>query len=184
MATRTSAKSGRRRPVSSAGKRGLGKVAGNARRGWKKTLRRHPSVGVLASILLGIVAVVSLLLGVILESALYYLVMAMSALGALAIRRAQQMARERHAAPPPRARPTTGGPRKPPPPKPADATPPPATGPVKCTETSKPIDTCGCSSRHVASEQGARRYGRPVGTPMGKRAKQGKPPMTRSGAAD
>lgn len=171
MPTRTSPKSGRRRPVPSAGKRGLGRVAGHAKRGWKKTLRKHPMVGVLTSILLGIVAVVSLLLGVILESALYYLVVAMSALGALAIRRAQQMARERHAAPPPRARPTTGGPRKPPPPKPAEATPPPATGPVKCTETGTLIDDCGCASRHVASPRGAERYGLPVGSPMGRRTK-------------
>lgn len=166
---------GRKRPVSSAGKRGLGRFAGNAKKGWRKTLRRHPSVGIAASVLLALVAVVSLVLGLVLESALYYLVVAIAGLGALAMRRAAQMERERQKAPP-RARPTSGGPKTPPPS--AASTPPPAGGVVKCTETSRPIADCDCASRHVASSDGARRYGLPVGSPMGRRKKTEKPSGT------
>lgn len=39
-----------------------------------------------------------------------------------------------------------------------------------CTNTGKPIDQCGCSARHVASSDGARRYKRAVGAPMGGKA--------------
>lgn len=168
---------GKRRPVSGAGARGLRHVADNARRGWKKTLRKHPAVGVAASVLLGVVAVLALLAGVILESFLYYLVMALSGLGALAIRRAQMMARQRHQAPPPRARPTGAGPR---PPKPAAGSEGPAasSGPPKCTETGQPVGECDCASRHVATAEGARRYGVPVGSPIGRRKKAPKPQAT------
>lgn len=105
------------------------------------------------------------------------LVMALSGLGALAIRRAQVMAQQRHQAPP-RARPASGGPRPDrPAPDPADAPSAPA-GPPKCTETERPVAECDCASRHVATAEGARRYGLPIGSPMGKRARKGKPSPT------
>lgn len=177
MATRTPPRRGPKRPMSGAGKSMLGRVAGNAKRGWKKTVRKHPMVGVVTSIVLAIVAVVSLLLGVILESALYYLVMAMSGLGALAIRRAQQMARERPGGAS-RPRPTSGGPRKPPPPPPPSpgADPPPPSGPLRCTATGRPASECDCASRHVISSEGARRYGVPLGSPIGRRKREARPP--------
>lgn len=39
-----------------------------------------------------------------------------------------------------------------------------------CTNTGKPIDVCGCSTRHVASSDGAARYRKPIGSPLGGRA--------------
>lgn len=38
-----------------------------------------------------------------------------------------------------------------------------------CTNTGKPIDSCGCARRHVATADGAKRYGRAIGAPMGGR---------------
>lgn len=146
--------------------RGLGRMAGHARRGWRKTLRRHPWFGVLLQVLLGIVAVVALVLGVVLESSLYYLVMALGGLGTLAVRRAQQMERARQGVPP---RPSSGGPRTAPPPPKPDAGPEPAPGGVvKCTATGRPATECDCYSRHVATQEGVKRYGRPLGTPFGR----------------
>lgn len=157
----------RRNPVSNAGRSMLGRVVGNAKRGCKKTLRKHPSVGIAASVLLGIVAVLSLVLGMVLESVLYYLVMAVAGLGALAIRRAQQMERTRQSAPP---KPSTAGPRKPPPEQP-DGEPPapkPAEDVVECTRTGKVAAECDCVRMHVMSGRGVKKFGRPLGTPIGK----------------
>jgi hypothetical protein len=47
----------------------------------------------------------------------------------------------------------------------------PAGSAVRCTATRKPIDRCGCARRHVATPDGARRYGQPVGSPLGKARK-------------
>lgn len=155
-----------RRKRSTASGRGLRRVAGHARRGWRKTLRKHPWFGLLLQVLLGVVAVVALVLGVVLESSLYYLVMAMGGLGALAIRRAQQMERARQGVPP---RPSTGGPRTAgPPPRPAAGPEPAAAGVVKCTATGRPAEECDCHSRHVVTEAGMKRYGRALGTPFGR----------------
>lgn len=44
-----------------------------------------------------------------------------------------------------------------------------------CTNTGRPIDSCPCSARHVASSDGARRYKRAVGAPMGGKAAPKKP---------
>ena len=165
MATRT-----RRRPVSNAGRASVGRFMGNAKKGAKKQMRKHPLIGVLLQVVLGIVAVVALVLGVVLETSLYYLVVAVAGLGALAVRRAQQMERVRQGVPP---KPSAGGPRTAPPPPPPSSGPKPAAGGVvKCTATGKPTDQCDCYSRHVATEDGVKRYGRPLGTPFG-RAKAG-----------
>jgi hypothetical protein len=145
-------------------------VAGRAKRGARKALRKHPMLGVFLQVVLGIVAVVALVLGVVLESSLYYLVMALGGLGTLAIRRAQAMERARQGVPP---KPTTSGPRKPAsPPPPSSGSKPTASGVVKCTATGRPATDCDCYSRHVATEDGVKRYGRPLGTPFG-RAKAG-----------
>ena len=176
MATRSRQKPGRKAPVSGAGKRVLRRVGANAKKGWNRTLRRHPLVGVLASIALGIAAVVMLLLGVILESFLYYLVSALAGLGTLAIRRAQQIQRERAARPP---RPVPGsGPRPSSPPPNSGPKPAPAGSSVKCTETGKPIDVCSLHSRHVATSEGVETFGRPLGSPIGRRRKRDKPGST------
>lgn len=156
--------------MSDAGRRGVRRFAGNAKRGAKKQLRKHPFIGLLLQVVLGAVAVMALILGVVLESSLYYLVMALGAFGALAIRRAQQMERARQGVPP---RPTSRGPRTTPPPPPASSGPPPAAGGVvKCTATGRAATECDCFSRHVATDDGVKRYGRPLGTPFG-RAKAG-----------
>ncbi|TAK32316.1 MAG: hypothetical protein EPO40_03035 [Myxococcaceae bacterium] len=156
----------KRRPTASG--RGLGKIAGRAKRGARKALRKHPMLGVLLQVLLGIVAVVALVLGVVLESSLYYLVMAMGGLGTLAIRRAQQMERTRQGAQP-KARPTTGGPKTPPPT--SSGAKPAADAPLKCTATGRPLDgddRCDCHSRHVRQQKNANRMRLPLGHPYGK----------------
>ena len=52
----------------------------------------------------------------------------------------------------------------------------PGTGVPNCTRTGQPIDTCGCSARHVATQAGVQRYkqAKRVGDPIG-----GKPPAPR-----
>ncbi|OJY47581.1 hypothetical protein [Pseudonocardia sp. 73-21] len=145
--------------------RGLGKMAGRARRGARKALRKHPMLGVLLQVLMGVIAVVALVLGLVLESALYYLVIAMAGLGTLAIRRAQQAERTRQG---PAPKPSTGSPRTPSPPKPSAGPEPAAGGVVKCTATGRPATECDCYSRHVATQEGVKRYGRPLGTPFGR----------------
>ena len=164
-ATRTGAKPTRKRPVSNAGRSGLGRFAGNARKGWRKTLRKHPFLGIVLQVVLGLVAVLALVAGVVLETGLYYLVMALAGLGSLAVRRAQQMERARQGVPP---KPTSRGPRTPPPTPGSGSGPQPAAGGVKCTATGRPAAECDCHSRHVATEDGVKRYGRPLGTPFGR----------------
>jgi hypothetical protein len=45
---------------------------------------------------------------------------------------------------------------------------PRSSGPVvRCTRTGQPIDKCSCARRHVASQDGADRYKRQVGDPLG-----------------
>lgn len=161
-------KPGTRGKRSTASRRGLGRIAEHAKRGWKKALRNHPWFGVLLQVVLGIIAVVALVLGVVLESSLYYLVMAMGGLGTLAVRRAQQMERTRQGAQP-RPRPTTGGPKAPPPT--SSGAKPAADAPLKCTATGRPLDgddRCDCHSRHVRQQKNAARMRLPLGHPYGK----------------
>ena len=53
-------------------------------------------------------------------------------------------------------------------------------GAVKCTKTGKPTDDCPCPQRHVTSQDGAKRYGLPLGSPIVMRTKSREPkvPMT------
>ncbi|MGL5911040.1 MAG: hypothetical protein ACRCZP_13615 [Phycicoccus sp.] len=170
--TRKRSTAGRNR-ASTAGRQMLGRVRGNAAKGWKRTLRKHPVLGVLLSIVLAAVGVLLLITGLLAQNALYYLAFALSALGSVAVARAGHLERQRQErqraarpkvhTPPPRERP----------PGPRTEQPPPASGGVvKCTDTGRPIGDCDCASRHVATADGARRYGLAVGAPMGRRKKR------------
>lgn len=145
--------------------RGQGKRIGRA---WGRATRRHPWLNLFLSIVLSVIAVLALVLGSVLQSVLYYLVMALAGLGALAIRRAQQMDSARQANPPKTA---PRQPRPEPTPPPGKARPTAAAGPVTCTDTGKVAKECDCASRHVETEKGVRQFGRPIGSPIGRRKK-------------
>lgn len=135
----------------------------------------------LVSVVLSILSLTVLGAALITESLLLLVVSALSALATVAqVRWSQQRAKEdlRKAAARPKSRPkTTTKPTQPTSePKPAEAAS--NGGVVLCTETGKPIDSCGCASRHVATADGARRYGLSVGSPMGRRAKKERPAAT------
>jgi len=175
MATATKGKP-RRKPVTNAGKRGLGRAKKQAQARWKRTTRKHPTVGLVAYLVAGVASVVMLVIGLTAETLLFrllgFLVAALGGLGTLALKQARKMEdAERQA---PRVRPQGDGPRRPPPPSPpSGSTPPPATGGlVKCTETGKVASECDCATRHVATAEGAERYGRRLGEPYGKRKKK------------
>lgn len=51
----------------------------------------------------------------------------------------------------------------------------------RCTKTGRPIDVCGCAQRHVATTDGAARYKRSVGDPMGGKAGGRKPAPASAG---
>lgn len=148
----------------------------------KKGLAAHLERGLLSVVL----SIVSLLLMVLALATESLLLMAVTGLSVLATAAQIQMARKR--AEHDRRKAATRPPRKPAAPRrssaetPADKARPQAAanGVVLCTETKKPIDVCECASRHVATTDGARRYGLAVGAPMGRRAKQRKPSMTKS----
>lgn len=138
--------------------------------------RLKPSRG-LVSVLLSILTLVLLGVALVVESFLLGAVSALSALATvLQVRLSQQRAEaeaKKAAARPPKRPPRTRAatPRKP---DETPATPGASSGPVMCTETGKVVDDCPCASRHVASPEGARRYGLPVGSPLGRRSKAGK----------
>lgn len=171
MPTRQGAKT-RSNPAAGVAGHMLGKVRKNAAQGWKKALRRHPALGVALSIALAVLGVLMLIVGLFAENALYFLATALSGLGSLAVARARHLERQRQQQQAAR-RPTVSKPAAPP--RAEQPTPPPADqaqgGVVCCTETGKPISDCGCASRHVATAEGAGRYGRPIGSPMGRRTK-------------
>ncbi len=53
-------------------------------------------------------------------------------------------------------------------PQPRSSGRPRTSGPVvRCTVTGQPIEKCSCARRHVASQDGAQRYGKQVGDPLG-----------------
>lgn len=150
----------------------------------RRPAKRKPKLGLdrgIVSVVMSIVSLTVLGAALITESILLLVVSALSALATAAhVRWRQQRAREdlRKAAirRPSRPRSTT---KPPAPSEPKPSTEPPAAGGVVlCTETGRKVDECGCASRHVASPEGARRYGLPVGSPMGKRAKKEKPAAT------
>lgn len=149
--------------------------------GKQKKGRKHQTA---LSILLSIAALSFLAVGLVAESLLYYLVAATFGLAVVAQRRAMSM--EMRMADRSRGQVIPPKPRKARPGSPTadrakkmreeaaaartagaqDKTP---TGPVKCTSSGKPVDDCDCASRHVASADGARRYGLPVGSPLGRK---------------
>jgi hypothetical protein len=169
--------------VSSTGGRILGHLVKNTRRSWGRALRRHPALGMVLSIALAVVGVVMLGVGLLAENLLYYLATALSGLGSVAVARARHLERQRQQQTAAR-RPNVAQPRPQRPPGTTGSTgstsadAPAASGVVVCTETGNPITECGCATRHVATAEGARRFGRPVGSPMGRRLRQTKPAAT------
>lgn len=144
---------------------------GRARRGLPRNL---------LSLALSSAAAALLVAGLVTESLLYYVATALMSLASLAEIRAWRMQmrmddrRKGQTIPPRRKRPTgpatssPGGQARA-----AESGPGPTgtrqDGPVRCTETNEPTDKCDCASRHVVTEDGARRYGLPVGSPIGRR---------------
>lgn len=136
----------------------------------------------LVSVLLSIVTLVLLGTALITESILLLVVSALSGLATAAqIRWSQQRAENdlRKAAARPKAK-TTRAPRPSAPKAGAEPAGEPVAngGVVLCTDTGRQVSECDCASRHVATADGARRYGLPVGSPMGRRKKAAKPAGT------
>lgn len=130
----------------------------------------------LVSVLLSIVSAVVLIAALITEAGLLYALSGLSTLATVAHvqwsrRRAENQKKRRSARPPRRPAPTMPRRRTPAPDEEGADQPRPA-GPVVCTETGRGIDECDCASRHVATPEGARRYGLEVGAPMGRRKRQ------------
>lgn len=142
-------------------------------------LKMSPNSRKILAIVFALLSLVFLALGLLTETLLWYLVMALSAGATLAQRRALSMQaakdQERRA----NRRPQTPRARPMPAAEPAEPQPQ-GGGQVLCTDTNRPIDACDCASRHVATSDGSRRYGLPVGSPMGRRKKTEKPSMTKS----
>jgi hypothetical protein len=159
----------------------LNRTQRRKRRRKKVHLKVSPTTRKILAIAFALLSLVFLALGLLTETVLWYLVMALSAGATLAQRRALQMQaakdEERRAN---RARPQPGPKAKPMPSSPPAADPQPTSGLVVCTDTGKPVEQCDCASRHVATSEGSRRYGLPVGSPIGRRKKTKKPSMTTS----
>lgn len=183
MATSTRSRT-RRGPVSSAGRRGLGAVAGRMRKRSKRYLDHHPGVALLAMIALGLVSILCLITGILAENLLYMLASGVSTLGAVASARTMHLAQQRRAA---RQRDSARRPKvtvqQPKQPRPAGtrasgeerprrgAAPPPPDV-IKCTETGKSTDDCKCrTAGHVVSTAGYEKYGGPYGRPLGAKTK-------------
>ncbi len=136
----------------------------------------------LVSVLLSIVTLVLLGTALITESILLLVVSALSGLATAAQIRWSQKRTEndlRKAAT--RPRPKTARTPRPSAPK-ASGEPTgeavPSGGAVMCTDTGREISGCDCATRHVATTEGAQRFGLPVGSPMGRRKKAAKPAGT------
>lgn len=147
----------------------------------KRSTARRRKHQTLLSVLLSVAALSFLAVGLVAESLLYYLVAATFAVATVAQRRAMAMEmrmadRSRGQTVPPPRKARAGSPtaarakamreeataaRN------AGASSTPAV--VKCTSSSKPVDDCDCASRHVTSEAGVRRYGLPLGSPLGRK---------------
>lgn len=148
----------------------------------KKGLKAHLDRPLL-SVLLSIVSLTFMVSFLVTETLLMALATGLSVVATAAqvrmMRKRQEQQRRKAAAKmPPRPRPAPKeqtGPRK----ATAEQVP---VGVVLCTDTAKPIDDCDCATRHVATRDGARRYGLDVGSPMGRKKKSKKPSMTKSSA--
>jgi hypothetical protein len=174
-AQQTAWKTGNRRPKKPWPKR--------VQQSFRKQLRKRPLLGLILQIAFAVLAVILLVTGLMLESLLFYLATALSALGALATRRAVVLEQERQKRGPRVTPPSPrSGPRKAAP-KPGGSDPPPPTnGVVKCTETGKPTKDCECASRHITTKAKSEQFGRPIGSPYGRRNKPSKVNTDKAGA--
>lgn len=148
--------------------------------------RLRPSRG-LVSVILSIVSLALLGTALIAESVLLLVVSGLSALATvLQVRRTQQRAQAelKKAAAKPRARRPRPAAKTAPAEKPeGDTAEPTTTGGrvVLCTETGRPTEgdqKCDCASRHITSSEGVDYFGRPLGSPLGRRKKTTKSAMT------
>lgn len=143
---------------------------------WNKAMGKHPMVALTLSIVFAIVGTAALVLGVLTENLLYGLVVALGALGSVAVRRAQRMEEQRQqqkrahrptvVTPQPAAdQPPAGEPQPDAPAKPRR----PTSRVIKCTRTGKVAKDCDCAPDHVTSQDGVDYFGRPFGHPLGPR---------------
>lgn len=147
-----------------------------AKRKSRKSKQFDMNRGLLA-VLMSIVTSLFMILALVLESGLLFAVSALSTLATIAaVKAAKQKAKNDRARKtalpkPPRVPPSVKPKSTPTPPQPTGST-------ITCTETGKPTEQCPCASRHVVSAEGAKRYGGPVGRPIGRKAKEPKVPTT------
>lgn len=144
----------------------------------KRKGKRKANRGLIA-VLLSILTLAVLVAALVTEAGLSWAVVGASSLATAGAVRAQRQEAERERT------------RKLPPRKPAGTSTPRSNGPrtaapvpgavVKCTQTGQPIGDCPCATRHVATSVGASRYGRPVGTPMGRKKREPKVHATHRG---
>lgn len=153
-------------------------------RGFRRQLRKRPMLGLILQIVFAVLAVVLLVTGLLLENVLFFLATTLSALGGVATRRAIHLEQERQkrsspkvTMPPPSARQRRSAPKT----SPADSAPS-ANGAVLCTETKKPTKDCDCASRHITTAAKSQQFGRPIGSPYGRRNKSGKVNTDKAGA--
>lgn len=139
----------------------------------------------IVSVVLSILSSTVLGAALITESLLLLVVSALSALATVAqVRWSQQRAKEdlRKAAARPKSRPKATTKPTPPTSEPKAATEPVSSGGVvRCTETGRPTEgegKCDCASRHITSAEGVGHFGRPLGSPLGRRKKAKKAAMT------
>ena len=142
---------------------------------WNRAMGKHPVVALTLSIVFAVVGTAALVLGVLTENLLYGLVVALGALGTVAVRRAQHLEQQRQqqkranrptvVTPPPadRRRPTEPRPDEPAKPK------RPTSRVIKCTRTGAAAKDCDCAPDHVTSQDGVDYFGRPLGHPLGPR---------------
>lgn len=150
-------------------------------KGFAKALRKYPLLGLLLQIGFAVLAVVLLVTGLLLENVLFFLATTLSALGGVATRRAVFLEQERQMrSGGPKVAPASS-PRKPSAKPTADKAAPPADGVVLCTESKKPTKDCDCATRHITTAAKSRQFGRPVGTPYGRRNKPGKSNTDKAG---
>jgi hypothetical protein len=156
--------------------------AKRVQKGFAKALRKYPLLGLVLQIGFAVLAVVLLVTGLLLENVLFFLATTLSALGGVATRRAVFLEQERQMrSGGPKVAPASSGTRRPSPKPTGPAPPPPADGVVLCTESKKPTKDCDCATRHITTAAKSRQFGRPVGTPYGRRNKPGKSNTDKAG---
>lgn len=139
---------------------------------WNRAMGKHPMVALTLSIVFAIVGTAALVLGVLAENLLYGLVVALGALGTVAVRRAQHLEQQRQQQkranrpivvtpqPQPRSAESNHEPTKP---------KRPTSRVIKCTRTGNAAKDCDCAPDHVTSQDGVDYFGRPMGHPLGPR---------------